>query len=83
MPKKENPIRVKFFDDDIESIIFYNIEIKKSIEIIDTIKILPYRIYNKNEVDDDNIRTIINYFGDEYIVFLDEVKNLKIQLIYL
>ena len=38
---EENPIRIEFFDDEIESIRYFNVEDQKSIEKIDNIKINP------------------------------------------
>lgn len=38
---EENPIRIEFFDDEIESIRYFNVENQKSIEKIDSIKINP------------------------------------------
>ena len=38
---EENPIRIEFFDDEIESIRYFNVEDQKSIEKIDSIKINP------------------------------------------
>ena len=38
---EENPIRIEFFDDEIESIRYFDVEDQKSIEKIDSIKINP------------------------------------------
>ena len=38
---EENPIRIEFFDDEIESIRYFNVENQKSIEKIESIKIHP------------------------------------------
>ena len=75
---KENPIRIEFFDDNIESIRFYNIDTKRSIDTVDSVKILPYRVINKNDNEEETTtHSIIDYFNDEYIVFLDEVNKLE------
>ena len=48
----ENPIRIEFFDDEIESIRFYNQNTQRTIENIDEITILPASdiLYDDQEV---------------------------------
>ena len=53
----DNPIRIEFFDDEIESIRFFDIESQKTIEIIDHVYLLPASEFLLKK--DNNAREIL------------------------
>ena len=69
----EDPIRIDFFGDTIDSISYYNIETKRSTERISAYEILPIR--TKKGSDDNTF--ILDYFDKSSLVFLDEPKRLS------
>lgn len=50
----DNPIRIEFFDDEIESIRFFDKDTQKSLESVQSVNILPATdlLYDINQVDD-------------------------------
>ena len=69
----DDPVRVEFIGDIVESIRYFNIETKRSTENIDSIEIVPI-INDKNENDNT---FILDYFQDGTLVFIDEPKRIK------
>lgn len=69
----ENPIRIEFFDDEIESIRFYNQNTQRTIENIDEITILPASdiLYDDQEVT--KVISKINNLRDSQAEILDEL----------
>lgn len=69
----ENPIRIEFFDDEIESISFYNQNTQRTIENIDEITILPASdiLYDDQEVT--KVISKINDLRDSQAEILDEL----------
>lgn len=69
----ENPIRIEFFDDEIESIRFYNQNTQRTIENIDEITILPASdiLYDDQEVT--KVISKINDLRDSQVEILDEL----------
>ena len=69
----ENPIRIEFFDDEIESIRFYNQNTQRTIENIDEITILPASdiLYDDQEVT--KFISKINDLRDSQVEILDEL----------
>ena len=69
----ENPIRIEFFDDEIESIRFYNQNTQRTIENIDEITILPASdiVYDDQEVT--KVISKINDLRDSQVEILDEL----------
>lgn len=69
----DDPIRVEFFGDIIESIRYFNIETKRSTETIESIDILP--------IVDDKKKSgntfVLDYFSNDALVFFDEPKRLS------
>lgn len=53
----DNPIRIEFFDDEIESIRFFDVESQKTIEIIDHVYIIPASELLLDNVS--NVRSIL------------------------
>ena len=81
---EENPIRIEFFDDEIESIRYFNVENQKSIEKIESIKINPIFEFlsSKNVVEEhfgkqkylqcyENVCNISTYLDNCITVFKD------------
>ena len=81
---EENPIRIEFFDDEIESIRYFNVENQKSIEKIESIKINPIFEFlsSKNVMEEhfgkqkylqcyENVCNISNYLDNCITVFKD------------
>ena len=69
----ENPIRIEFFDDEIESIRFYNQNTQRTIENINEITILPASdiLYDDQEVT--KVISKINDLRDSQVEILDEL----------
>lgn len=69
----ENPIRIEFFDDEIESIRFYNQNTQRTIENINEIMILPASdiLYDDQEVT--KVISKINDLRDSQAEILDEL----------
>ena len=70
------PIRIEFFGDNIESIRYFNVETKRSFEIINEISIHPKRKINANKLDDNELISLLDYFDDESLIFIDEVQRI-------
>lgn len=68
----DDPIRIEFIGDIVESIRFYNINTKRSTENIDNVEIFP--IANDNNVNDNTF--ILDYFLDDSLIFIDEPKRI-------
>lgn len=67
----DNPVRIEFVGDVIESIRFFNIETRRSTEEVKNIDILPI-VDNKHQ----NANTfILDYFSKDALVFFDEPKR--------
>ena len=70
------PIRIEFFGDNIESIRYFNIDTKRSIEIINEISIHPKRNIDVKNIDEKDLISLIDYFDDDTIIFIDEVERI-------
>ena len=81
---EENPIRIEFFDDEIESIRYFNPDTQKSISKIEEIKIKPFSEFltTKNVVEEQfgkqkylpkytKITNIGDYLDDNITIFKD------------
>ena len=72
---QDNPIRIEFFGDEIESIRYFDTETQKSIKNVDNITIYP-----ANETFDNNNSTsmIADYLEDPILIIKDfnQIKNL-------
>lgn len=69
---EENPVRIEFFDDEIESIRYFDVENQKSISSVDKIKIKPiFEFLTEKEVLDDQ-------FGKQkYLQCYEKVCNIS------
>lgn len=68
----ENPIRIEFFDDIIDSIRIFDSITQQSIKKIDKIEILPF----KDNIDEKDNKTIVDYL-DNPLIFLKDYNRSK------
>ena len=61
-----NPIRIEFFDDDIETIKEFDYETQLTTKVIDEIKITPF-----TEIVVDNNSSLIDYINPDWVYFID------------
>ena len=65
-PNTNDPVRVEFFDDSIESIRSFDLDTQKSISNLDSIKIIPF-----NEIIGNKSNTIYSYMNDPIVIYKD------------
>ena len=69
---EDNPVRIEFFDDEIESIRYFNVEDQKSISKIDSIKINPIFEFLTSKVVEEE------HFGKQkYLQCYEDVCNIS------
>ena len=76
---EDNPVRLEFFDDEIESIRYFNYENQLSLKEINNIIINPYdEINNSNEFN-----SLLNFIDNPITIFFDynQIKNSYEQLV--
>ena len=91
----ENPIRIEFWGDTIESIRYFDIESQRSLEEIDNCEITPYSEFINEkgieEIDDkqkylstvvDEVSSIISYLDNPILIYKDynQLKNSYLNL---
>ena len=113
-PCYDNPVRIEFFGDEVDSIRLFDVVTQISIENIEEAELIPVRemvyddvnpiiekikkLKNENFYADiqklsengyfpsmdkylpfvyENISTLFDYLGDDYIIFIDEPSNIK------
>ncbi len=82
--EEENPVRIEFFDDEIESIRYFDVNSQKSISKLDSITVKPFFEFLTNKIVDENhfgkqkflqmyeeVSNISDYLGDCYTFFKD------------
>lgn len=74
--KYEMPIRIELFDNVVESIRFFNLESKRSVETVKQIKI-SNRKNNFNNIKDSKYISILDYFNENDLIFMNEPEVLK------
>ncbi len=62
---EENPIRIEFFGDEIESIRYFDVDTQKSIKNITDFYLKPF-----NESEDDK-SSLLDYFSDRVVIYKD------------
>ena len=62
------PVRVEFFDNNIESIRIFDPDTKRSLKVVKSAEILPINFANKESA------TLIDYLSDNVIIFDDFIK---------
>lgn len=68
-PSYQDPVRIEFFGDDIESIRYFDIDTKRSIKEIENIKIYPV---SEGEDNKEEHISLMSFFDNSSIVFFDE-----------
>ncbi len=91
----ENPIRIEFWGDTIESIRSFDIETQRSLSELDTIEITPFSEFiNEKQIQEvpdkqkylpvvtDQIQSIINYLTNPILIYKDynQIKNAYLNL---
>lgn len=71
----ENPVRIEFFDDEIESIRFFNPETQVSEKKTDKALISPAKEFAF--VDDKNHASVFDFFKEQPFVFFSDLKDIK------
>ena len=73
-PSYNDPIRIEFFGDDIESIRYFDLDTKRTINEIENIKIYPVSEDLSNELEHISI---MSFFDEDAMVFFDELEKIK------
>ena len=68
----DNPIRIEFVGDIVESIRYFNIDTKRSTENINNVEIIPI----SNDKNENNNTFILDYFQENALIFIDEPKRI-------
>ena len=69
----DDPIRIEFLDDLVESIRYFNIDTKRSTNNINSIEIYPI---TEDKIESDNT-FILDYFNENAVVFFDEPRRMR------
>jgi len=73
----DNPFRIEFFGDQIESIRIFNPTTQRSIENINQIAIYPQNIEEENECEQTQFVSLFDYFNNDAVIFLDEIEIIQ------
>lgn len=76
----ENPIRIEFFGDEIESIREFNITTQRSIRSISEMEIYPQYPEDHELSDRSDYVSLFDYFNKEDVLILDEKKIIQEQI---
>ena len=81
---EENPVRIEFFDDEIESIRYFDPENQKSLKVINEIIVKPFFEFLSNKCIEEekfgkqkylpeleNVVSISDYFNNDIVIFKD------------
>ncbi len=81
---EDNPVRIEFFDDEIESIRYFDADTQKSLKVVDNILINPFFEFLSTKTVEESkfgkqkylpevekVVSISNYFADGVVVFKD------------
>ena len=71
-PTSKNPVRIEFFDDEVDSIRTFDIMSQRTIEQCDSTKIFPV----KSDSDDKQQVSFLEYLSEDYLVFLEEPQRI-------
>ena len=85
---EDNPIRIEFFDDEIESIRYFDVETQKSLRKVNEVIIRPYSEFLIDKLLDDDctqkylpkytkVSSINDYLDNSFVIFKDylQLKN--------
>ena len=65
-----SPVRIEFFGDEIDSIRLVDLESQRSVQKIDSVKIIPADSIINEEYSE--MTSILDYLDEDYIIFIDE-----------
>ena len=81
---EENPVRIEFFDDEIESVRYFDADSQKSLKNTQEIIVKPFFEFLSNKFveeekfgkqkylpESENVISISNYFNDDVVIFKD------------
>ncbi len=71
-PTVTNPMRVEFFDDEVDSIRSFDVLSQRAIEKCESVEIFPI----KAEEQEDKLVSFLEYLPDDYLVFVEEPQRL-------
>jgi len=71
-PTGKNPVRIEFFDDEVDSIREFDSLSQRAIEKIDKIEVFPVKAEN----DSESLVSFLEYLPKEYLVFVEEPQRL-------
>ncbi|WP_298706069.1 transcription-repair coupling factor [uncultured Veillonella sp.] len=75
----DNPYRIEFFDDEIDTIRIFSRDTQRSIEVVEDCTIMPFNVHGDNQVSADAIEetdSLLSY-GSEGLVIYDEPNRLQ------
>ena len=70
---QQDPLRVEFFGDDIDSLRFFDVNSQKSKEAVEQVRLLPISL---EEEQDERACTVLDYIGDGVIIW-DEPNRIR------
>lgn len=73
----ENPIRIEFWDTEVDNIRSFDVESQRSIETLSEIEIYPASDRAKSGGTGEKEVSLLDYFGEDAVFFLDEPDRLK------
>ena len=68
-PTTANPIRIEFFDTEVDSIRIFDVMSQRTIEQCESAKVFPVATIDQ---DEDKFVSFLDYLTDDYLVFLEE-----------
>jgi len=73
----DNPYRIEFFGDQIESIRIFNPGTQRSIANVDQVAIYSQNPDDESNLQQDQFVSLFDYFDENAIIFLDEIKLIQ------
>ena len=68
-PTTANPIRIEFFDTEVDSIRIFDVMSQRTIEQCESAKVFPVATIDQ---DEDKFVSFLDYLTDDYLIFLEE-----------
>ncbi len=68
-PTTANPIRIEFFDTEVDSIRIFDVMSQRTIEQCESAKVFPVATTDQ---DEDKFVSFLDYLTDDYLIFLEE-----------
>ena len=73
----ENPIRVEFWDTEVDNIRSFDVESQRSIDTLEEAEIYPASDRAQSKSGEGKEVSLLDYFGEDDVFFLDEPDRLK------